>query len=316
MWKITIFMSCFFSLTIAAQAELTTSITESYHDGEWIESGKTEYSYDVDGNLSERSSSIWDGARWKEVSKSTFTYNGANQITTIIDEETDVLSFNPPTITRHTLSYTNGKLTEDLAENYDGSAYSLHSRLTLVYSNDVLGYAESQLWNGAAWELTTESNKITASYTVDGLVEAIVVENNWDGSAWLEGTRTVRTFDINDRIFSEEFQQLYDGSYADIGVKLEHEYDTNGNRTKTEYFGYSDDGWVLAYDDTFTYDTSVLMSDIVHPFVYSELELLVLGHQNINKPLSQLESDGNGTNSSRLINSYSDDVLGNADFLL
>ncbi len=153
-------------------------IVQEWDGSAWVNSGKTSYTYDGNNNLIDILSQIWDGSAWVNSFKSSFTYDG------------------------------NNLLTEVLFQIWDGTAWMNSAKSFYTYDgNNVLTEVLSQSWEGSAWV-----NSFKSSYTYDGnnnLSE--ILTQFWDGSAWVNSEKSSGTYDGNNNL-TEVLFQSWDGS--------------------------------------------------------------------------------------------------------
>jgi hypothetical protein len=66
---------------MVGQDKLTSNIGEYYNGTNWINSNKTEYTYDSNRNLTKSVDLYWQTSQWVESYASIYTYNSNNKVT-------------------------------------------------------------------------------------------------------------------------------------------------------------------------------------------------------------------------------------------
>ena len=129
------------------------SDTDKYFDGtDWNESRNT-YTYDAAGRLTSQVREEYDlmTNQWRNSMKVTNTYNAAGQIATSVTDMWNNGQWQPNMRSTHT--YANGRRTETLTEQHDGSTWK-NSGISL-FTYDAAGNVtveEYKWWQNGAWE--------------------------------------------------------------------------------------------------------------------------------------------------------------------
>lgn len=304
MKKITFLMINFIAITTFGQVKLTHATNESFNGTEWVESEKSSFTYDG-SNLTEIMDYYQDGSgTWVLYGKETYTYDANNNVTSETYESFGNDLYGYKTI----YTYTNGKVTQQLEQDLEGEIWVNSSKIDINYENGVVVSGDATEWDGTSWIKGGDSAMYTFEYN-NGFVSYLIIEEGWNGTSWDSKSRNAFTYDSNNFRNSAGFE-IWDGSSWNPGdYKEEFENDATGNRIVSKEYAYEDGSWVLESEDSYQYDSTQLLSSFTHPFVLSEIDLLLDGNPHVNKVLSKVESNNNN----RKIFHYSDDVTEEED---
>tara|TARA_B100000809_G_scaffold266716_1_gene330954 strand:+ start:11384 stop:13402 length:2019 start_codon:yes stop_codon:yes gene_type:complete len=304
MKKITLLMIALITLTVFGQEKLTHS-TEEYFDGaDWIEHSRLFYTYDGNNNLIETNNSYWNSneSQWVVNSKDTYTYNVNNQVLIETYESLGEDNYGYRTSYDYDAS---GNVIQQIEQNLEGLTWVNSSKVDINYSDGVLTSGDQKEWDGANWVVGEDSGFFTFIYT-GTTVSYLMIEEDWDGTNWNSMSRNLFTHDANDNMLSQVFQVWSNDIWIDEGFKQEYAYDANNNRINSKELYYENGEWFLELETTSNFDTTQLMSNYIHPFVLSDLDILIGGDPYVNKVLNKyVDSE----NSGRLVHHYSDDLV-------
>ena len=216
-------------------------IVQEWDGSAWVNSGKTSYTYDGNNNLIDILSQIWDGSAWVNSFKSSFTYDGNNLLTEVLFQIWDGTAWMNSAKSFYTYD-GNNVLTEVLSQSWDGSAWVNFLKFSYTYdgNNNPTEFL-FQTWDGTAW-----MNASKSSNTYDGnnnLTES--VGQFWDGSAWVNSFKSSYTYDGNNNL-SEILTQFWDGSAWVNSEKSSGTYDGNNNLTEVLFQSWDGSAWVNA----------------------------------------------------------------------
>lgn len=313
MKKITFLIIAFIAITTYGQNKLTYS-SEEYFDGvEWIESFRSTYTYDENDNLQEITYSDWDWhlSEWVSNSSETFTYNEDDKI---LSETYEYFGENGYGY-RTTYTYnSNGNIITQLDEELEDSSWVLSFKMEFHYTDNVLTTADATEWDGANWVIGEDSGFYSVVYNESGTVKYLMNESDWNEelSVWESKGRAAYTYDPSGRILSEINEQWDGTDWIGSDEKQEYEYDTNGNRISSKELIYENGEWIVDEETTSSFDTSKIMSAYIHPFVLTDLDMLIEGNPYVNKILSMEGTEG----FERTVHHYSDDVMAEIEPML
>lgn len=268
MKKITLLLFVFITTLTIGQDKLTSSFGEYFDGTNWVNSNKTEYTYDSNKNLIEELELYWNSSQWIKSYSTKYSYNSNNQATTEFSISYDANGNNATEDYRTTNTYnSSGNLIQILNEELENSNWVNESKFDLTYTNNKLSSALGYEWNGTEWVIgMDDSFRITISYNSNGKV-SLSKSDSWNGTNWIDSDRTVYTFDANNRMIIED-SQTFDGTNWVTDYKSEYTYDANGNTVTSKEFYMEEDSSVLTEQplETFTFDTTQLMSNFSHPY--------------------------------------------------
>ncbi len=150
----------------------------------------------------------------------TKTYNGANQIQTI------------------------------LTESYNGSTWENNERASITYSgSDVSGLLD-ETWNGTAWE-----NSYKTSFVYDANHNPLVVtEEAWVSNAWAIVYRTTNTYNAGNNLLTST-EEEDKGTGLDLSYRTTNTYTANKLTSELEEV-WNGSGWDNEFRYTSTYNSS------------------------------------------------------------
>lgn len=309
MKKITFLLFTFLSLSLVSQIELTSSLTESYNGNTWENGYKTEYSYSVNGNVTEVNDLFWDSSIWKTDNKTFYTYNADNKVTVELNQNFDSDTSLISDEYRANFTYSsNGDLIEILEQDFNGSTWDNFYKTDFTYTNNRVSGGLSYEWNGANWVFDEVSSKIDINYNTNGTISSFTFEE-WDGANWAAGIRLILTYNSEDKLSLTD-SQYWDGTAWTSLYKVANTYDTNGNLV-AEKESYLVNGiFVDVTEETATFNTSELMSSFIHPFKdKTGIDFLTEPNGIVNKILTRSSGDSN-----RTTYNYSEATASNKDF--
>ncbi|WP_339659933.1 T9SS type A sorting domain-containing protein [uncultured Polaribacter sp.] len=290
MKKITFLFFVLVSVTLFGQNKLTSSVREYFDGSNWSNSGRSEYTYDDNKNLTKETELSWDylTSQWKESYATNYVYNSDNKVITETYENFDSDGNSTGEQYRTINTYnSSGNLIQILNQEFTNSIWINEGKFDLTYTNNKLTAALGYEWDGSAWVFgDDDSFKMAISYDANGKI-SLSETYEWNGTAWVDADKTVYTYDANNRLIVED-GQTWDGTNWVSEYKNEYTYDGNGN-TVTGIESYLEDDVFTAQPmETFTFDTSQLMANFAHPFRdKTGLDVIFPSYLFVNKILSR-----------------------------
>ena len=237
--------------TYDLNGNLTEILSQIWDGTIWVNNWQDLYTYDSNENLIEWSSQTWNGTVWVNYLRNLSTYDSNGFLTEILSQIWDGTIWVNNWQDLYTYD-TNGFITESLWQNWDGTIFVNSFRFLITYdSNGYLIERILQIWDGTVWV-----NSWLALYINDSngmLIERIV--QIWDGTVWVNDWLGLYTYDSNG-IWTELSWQIWDGTVWVNDGRYLYTYDSNGNQT--EWLSLTWDGtvWVNYSQLLFTYDTN------------------------------------------------------------
>lgn len=265
MKKITTTILLMFCITFFAQNKLTSSLSEFKDDnGVFQNSNQTTYAYDENDNLTEEKDFFWnsDDESWTLSSTTTYTYNNSNKATNVVRVEYE----NGQVIEQDRTLYTYnqaGNITELLDQELQNGIWVNEYKSDFIYVNNILESGESYEWEEGEWIPSVDGFFTELFYDDNGNITRFQISAN-KNTLSEDDERGLYTYDSNGKLITEEFQ-FWDGTAWIKDFKLDYTYDVNGN-VINEKEEYNDDGELIAFEETNSFDTSQLLSEFVHPF--------------------------------------------------
>lgn len=256
MKKITLLLFMITNLFMLGQDKLEVALGQYNNAGVWEDESKREYTYDNDGNVSEENYFIWDTntESWMIYENITNTYNGSNRITQALHKDSN----NGVLVNSYRTDYTyddDGKLLDLKDYDYENGSWVLIGMTKLNYNGDVLDYSEET-------DLEDDEYNESEFQFEDGVLQNINIYAE-DESGEL-GPESKREYSYNLLGLINEIKSFdwVDGDWVANSEITTKTYDALGNiLTNVEMYDSE------SYTDTYTYDTSELLEDYIHPFV-------------------------------------------------
>lgn len=307
MKKITfIILVAFMTISLKAQDKLLSSISESYNNNFWEKSGGINYEYDTNNNLIGEIYFRWEEGAWKIESKTTSDYNSENKETQNLQQSWNTINNLFENSYKSNYTYVGNKLTEVISQGWDNSNWVnlFKSEITTFNINGFPEKGMSYEWNGTQWEISTRFSFI---YNSDNLLISDLGEN-WNGSQWVNDYRTLYTYS-NNKLITERDEQwdTLNSIWVSSSNYINYDWDSAGNCKSSK--NYTSDN-IPNSKDEYSYDTSILMSSLAHPFKdKTGFDFLFAVPLHENKVLTSTYSDYNSdtndySNNSRTTYNY------------
>lgn len=282
MKKITLFMLIVFTIATHGQNKLLSSVNEYYNGGTWQNSWGHNYEYDSNNNLITEIYLNWVDDAWKIREKVTYTYNASNKVTQEIGQDWDDVTNKLENSYRDTYTYTDGKITGQVAEIWENSSWVNEWKNNLTYSNNLPISLLSYDWDGTNW-VAAERGQF--NYNANNkLIEELY--DLWENSQWIKSNKSLYAYNANNQMLNsrygewDDFNNLYEETY-----KTDYVLDATGNRISETSDQINNN---YKYKGEYTYDSFSLMSNFAHPFKdKSGLDYITEDFPYVNKLLTE-----------------------------
>ncbi|WP_299050797.1 T9SS type A sorting domain-containing protein [uncultured Polaribacter sp.] len=256
MKKITFLFLSLAAFSVFAQDVLTSTTDEFFDGSTWTINSKTEYTYDTKGNVvieKYLSDNNADG-NLDVLETTTYTYNTSNRV---IEENFGDF--------RNEYTYTNNLPTLVISYELESGNWVRESRIEISFNQNRIDSYILYGWNGQEWVLENEKSE-RLKYIYTGVNLTMITSEDYEDGKWVNGGKDEYTYDTNNRLIKEEFFSSDDNGSFKLEEFYNYSYDSNNNVIR-ETGGYSDRGTIVNFKpDTYQYDTTVLMSNVIHPF--------------------------------------------------
>lgn len=287
MKKITLLMLIVFTtISLQAQTKILSSIHESFFSGNWYNSYATNYEYDANNNLTAEISLEWDNtnSQWKIREKVIYTYNASNQVTSEVGQKWDVVTGAYINSYRDTYSYTNGKFTQQIGDEWVNSNWVSEWKMTIAYNaNNLPETALSYSWIGGQW--VNDYSDVIA-YDVNNKPTGFTSKELKNG-VWVNSYRSTLSYSLDkSKIIKDNYEDWNAGNSSWVqGDVTDYTFDPTGNRVRLiESYGDGD-----RQRTDYTYDSSSLMANFAHPFKdKTGVEYLDANFPYVNKVLTEV----------------------------
>ncbi|HEY5686903.1 MAG TPA: hypothetical protein VIS27_01200, partial [Yeosuana sp.] len=230
---------------------------------QWINSWKTEYTYNTNGYPTQEIDYGWYEGQWFYDLKMDYIYdNNGDQIQTIL---IDIPAWGGLMKFENTYDI-NGNLTLVTGYGWDGNQWLLSSKIESTY--DTNGDQIQYIIYGWKPVISQWSYVRKTEYTYDNNRNLTqFIEFSWDGSQWWYDWKTEYTYDNNGNLTQNVDYSFYN-PMANWLNESKTEYTYDNNRNLTQYIDYSWVGaqWVNEWKTNFTYNDLYSYSDLVLPY--------------------------------------------------
>ena len=299
MKKITLlFLIAFTTITLQAQTKLMSEVYEYYDGTTWQKSSGTNYEYDANKNVTKESYHYFQQNVWALNRVTTNTYNSDNKITSSIDQEFDESTNKLVNSYKSTYTYTDGKYTESIFQEWNGAQWENDWRVVISYKpNGLADIAMEYEWDGTNWFL---DSRVTLTYNANNKLSSDLGQD-WVNAQWYNSYKSEFTYNASNQMLT------YTGfNFDETGTVFEQDesnvytLDANGNRKSKvdSYVDFFDEQTITSKYD-YTYDMTKLMANYAHPFKdKTGVDYLYEDYPYVNKVLTETYSVfNNDTNS-------------------
>jgi len=210
------------------------------------------YTYDSNGNQTERSSQRLSGAVWVNMSRDLYTYDPNGNLTEYLIQNGDVGDW--VNDWQYLYAYDlNGNITEYSSQSWDGIDWEKHWRY--LYTHNFIGKRIEQLlqrWDGTDWK--DDGSRGLYAYDSDGN-QIELLWQRWDGTDWDDDSRRLYAYD-SDGNQIEFLRQNWDGTGWVNNWRGLYAYDRNGNRVEYLLQSWDVTDWMNELLELYTYDPS------------------------------------------------------------
>lgn len=290
MKKITFLLLLCFVIQSYGQTQLLSRVDEIDNGGTFVNSTGFNYEYDSNGNLETETIFFWNTSTWEAFGKTMYTYNANSKATEEIFQSFNMANNMFENSERIVYTYgINGNIEKIEDYVWETGAWVAESRTNITYTNGLLTAGITEDLEGGIW---VNSFRSTITYNPNS-TRSQIVDDIWNtsSSVWELDERSLFSYDANNKISLVE-TETRNGSVWEADYNIFYALDSNGNRiSETETFGGGS-----PTTETYTYDTSALMSSFANPFAdYNDLEYIFEDFPYVNKVLSITSGSSNRT---------------------
>ena len=217
------------------------------------------YEYDEDYLLTTLKYQLQEGGSWETSVVCFFEYDFNGNVL----EALTVNALNDENISLESTTYTSGRPTETIYQEWDGSDWLNVRRLAYDYIDDMSTIVLSE-WSGTNWTVSylytfTQSGhtaetlvqymqggawqneqKITTTYNDNDTRSTVVIEF-WESGAWVNGSKY--SYHYTNGLFDVVTSYLWNSGSWIENAKSEYEYDDHGNAIAGEHFCKEGSNW-------------------------------------------------------------------------
>ena len=241
---------------IASADQVAETLVEVWDENQWKNEMFLGYSYDSNGNQTFAYSNMWDEGAWVDANRTTQTFNGNNQITSMLSEFYNVDSGTWMTSANSTFTYNgNGFLVEWISQIADPASGMILFGMKYSMTYDATGFNMESLME--AWDMSTQQwQKFSRSnYTSLSSTKVEEIDQTWSGSGWINDSRYVSTFG-GDGFLVEDIFSTWNGNDWDLSSKDTYVYDANGNEVEWISQQWDGSSWLNSDRTTSTWDAN------------------------------------------------------------
>ena len=250
-----------FGSAAMAQRQARTEVYKPHYVVVDADDDKTRqyYEYDEDYLLSSLEYQQMVEGAWETYLESFFEYDFNGNVLEILTKDATI----DENISLETTTYTSGRPTETIYQEWDGSDWLNVRRLAYDYIDDMSTIVLSE-WSGTNWTVSylytfTQSGnvaeklvqymqggawqneqKITTTYNDNDTKSEVVIEM-WESGAWMNSSKY--SYHYTNGLFDVVTSYLWNsGSWVE-NAKCEYEYDNHGNAIAGEHFCKEGSNW-------------------------------------------------------------------------
>lgn len=250
---------------------------------------RVSYTYGGNGLLTEVLVEKEDQGSFMPLTRSIYAYDGTTLRSITRESHDDVSGTFVPSSRTTYVAYQGNIAVETVEETHDGSNWVNDTRETIVEEGGNVVFTE-QTWGGSAW--VNDSRTILEDITLADLDATVLdaafltqgelgqgfffstlallyarfdpnvwyrglttgLEQTWDGSAWVDDSRTTITRDAQDRVV-ELLDETWDGTAWVNESRLTFSYDAAGRVATWDTETWDGTAWALDLHQTHTYDS-------------------------------------------------------------
>ncbi|MFC2085254.1 T9SS type A sorting domain-containing protein [Bacteroidota bacterium] len=228
---------------------LAGQVGYAWQDTTWGNVWKDTYTYDGNNNMTEILDQVWDGSFWVNQWRRTNTYNENNNMVQSVWQDWDSTEW--VNTWKDIYTYSDGNLRyEALWYLWNGTEWELDGRVTFEYDNE--GNVIEEL--GESWDGSQYVNDWKDTYTYDAnnnMVESLW--QIWNVSDWMDFWRDTYTYDANNNRIEHLFEMWF-GTAWNTNSKWTWTYDGNNNMVGALFQGWSGTDWIDVWKYIYTYD--------------------------------------------------------------
>lgn len=198
----------------------------------WDNSGKEEYAYDLNGNLSQRIDYSWDSDNnvWRPYFRLTLSYD------------------------------SNNNLSVQVGESYSGSGWTNFLRETFTYDsnyNETLQLTE--YWQNGAWQIQYQ---LVRTFNVSNqLTEDLYQQSYDDGLSWRNQLRRTYSYDENNDNYLTFEENAVGNCCWESSLKIKNNYEDH-LLVKEKYMYWTGTDWEIYYTNKYNYGAANTLKDL------------------------------------------------------
>jgi hypothetical protein len=225
----------------------SAEVLQYFENGQWKNSVKNSYLYDMQNNLIEFIEQIWESNQWIEASKVTYAYNAQNNITEELQQYWELNQWKNSWKKNYTYNAQNN-LVELLNSYWEGTQWTISSKYIFAYFEQNTKIEQThQGWEFEEW---VNLEKETYIYdTQNNLLETLY--QDWDNEQWESYWKETYSYDNQNNLI-EQLNQYYEESWENV-ERLAYTYDTQNNLIERIVQMWWDE-WVDNQINAYTYD--------------------------------------------------------------
>jgi len=212
---------------------LTTELTETYYDS-WTNESRISYDYDFNGNVFEVLVETWDNGDWQNEMRASYSYNGDVISEIVCQSFMDGSWVN----TLKEVYNFNGDQWTVLYWLWNGNTWTSFELYTYTRVSNVIELL-IQYMEGGAWQ-----NEMEEIYTLDfdeNVTE--ILYRTWDPEdvLWIDYEKM--TYVYEGGVYTDQYQQSWDGAEWYDEYHYTYEYDADGNAKHGMCYGFGGYDW-------------------------------------------------------------------------
>lgn len=207
----------------------TQTLNQDYRNGAWVDTSRTVSTYGADFFPTESLYQNFVAGTWTNESRTLTSRSGTNLVT--VDQDWNGTAW--VNTDRTTLPYESYRSFYEAFEPVSIDLFALYADPAVIQAQyfDVL----EETWNGSAWVNDTRSTA-----TRDGQGRALTrFLERWNGTAWAADNRDTLTY-TNGRLSRTTSWDYSTVPTGELDTITNYTYDGNGNATEVEFISYDE----------------------------------------------------------------------------
>ncbi len=239
--------------TYDSNGNITQRLFKDWDGSNWVNTSQQTYTYDLNNNMTLRLYEGWNSNNWLNQWRDTYTYN-SNENWTFIQSDQWIGNEWIARI-QYIYSYdSNGNMTSYIERHPDSTMYQIENRSRVTYSYDSNGnmiFSFEEIWNDNLW---TNYVQKTYGYNSNGNID-FSLEEVWNNNLWVNHERNTYGYNSNGNL-TFSIEEVWNNNLWVNHERNTYDYNSNGNLTFSIEKVWDESLWVNYKRNTYDYDSN------------------------------------------------------------